>query len=79
VDQEPQWRKRSQRTAVKVPGRKNKVTAAIMRMLVLSRPVNNATFFESFAIAFIAALSRELASAIFFEAFPISIFRRLSR
>lgn len=44
-----------------------------MRMFVLSRRVNDATFFESSAIAFIAALSRELASAIFFEAFPISV------
>jgi hypothetical protein len=46
-----------------------------MRMLALSCRVNYATFFESSAIAFIAALPRELASAIFFEAFPISMFR----
>jgi hypothetical protein len=61
VDQEPQWRRRSQRTVVKVPGKENEVTAVMMRMLVLSCRVNNATFFESSAIAFIAALSCELA------------------
>jgi hypothetical protein len=72
-------RRRGQLTALKVPGRKNKVTTEMMRIFVLSRRVNNATFFESSAIAFIAALSRKLASAIFFEASPISMFRRLSR
>jgi hypothetical protein len=76
---ESQQRMRGQLTALKVPGRKNKVTAEMMRMLVLSRRVNSGTFFESSAMAFIAALSRKLASAIFFEASPISMFRRLSR
>ena len=79
MHQEPQWRKRSQRTIVEVPGRKDKVTAVMMRMLVLSCQVNKATFFESSAIAFIAELSCELASAMFFEAFSISMFRWLFR
>jgi hypothetical protein len=70
---------RSEHTAAKVPGRKNKVTTEMMRMLLLSRRLNKPTFFESSAIAFIAALSRKLASAIFFEASPIPMFMWLSR
>lgn len=44
-------------TAVKVPGRKIKVTPAIIRMSALSLRVSNATLCESSATLFMALLS----------------------
>lgn len=43
-------------TAVNVPGKNASVTAAIIRMSVLSRRVKRATFLESIAIERIASL-----------------------
>ena len=51
-------------TAVNVAGRNTNVTAAIIRISVLSLLVNSATFFESSAIAFIALLSARAREAI---------------
>jgi hypothetical protein len=43
-------------TAVNVPGKNARVTAAMIRISVLSRRVKRATLFESIAIECIAAL-----------------------